>query len=429
MGKLKCGLEIHAYLVTAEKLFCRCKASRERGLEPNTLICPICTGQPGAKPMAPNSNAIEKAVQIALLLGCKVNTNIPWMRKHYDWPDLPKGYQTTMSGPHATPLGVSGNFEGISIDSMHVEEDPASWDPKNGAVDYNRSGLPLVEIVTVPDFKNADEVYVWVNKLVHALNYLKAIDTNAGIKADVNVSLVDETGKQKTERVEIKNITSIEAMKSAILFEHQRQINEGSVRETRRFDEAKGITMRMRGKEVADDYRFIVDPDLQMVVLPRSFVEKQKKLIPELPSVKLDKLIKKYKIDEKNATVLSKDIDIVLFFEDVSKHIEGKFALSWVTVELLRVLNYNNKRLGEVSISVEHFVKLLKMVRDKKITELQAKQILNKFVPTSFDPSNVEGRISGEKELEPIVKKVINDNSKAVLEFRNGDIKAFNFLI
>ena len=210
MGKLKCGLEIHAYLVTAEKLFCRCKASRERGLEPNTLICPICTGQPGAKPMAPNSNAIEKAVQIALLLGCKVNTNIPWMRKHYDWPDLPKGYQTTMSGPHATPLGVSGNFEGISIDSMHVEEDPASWDPKNGAVDYNRSGLPLVEIVTAPDFKNADEVYVWVNKLVHALNYLKAIDTNAGIKADVNVSLVLELTKKIKQAALDERIKGVE---------------------------------------------------------------------------------------------------------------------------------------------------------------------------------------------------------------------------
>jgi len=429
MVKLKCGLEIHAYLVTKEKLFCRCKASRERGLAPNTLICPTCTGMPGAKPMAPNLNAVQKAVQIALLLGCKVNSEMPWMRKHYDWPDLPKGYQNTMSGPHAVPLGVNGKFEGINIESMHMEEDPAAWDPKTGAVDYNRSGLPLVEIVTAPEFKTADEVYIWVNKLVHALSYLKAVDTNAGVKADVNVSLTEDDGKQKTNRVEVKNITSIDAMKSAIIFEFERQLKEGSVRETRRFDEVKGVTMRMRGKEQADDYRFIVDPDLKSVVLSEKFILEQKKLVPELPSAKLDKLIKKYKIDEKDASVLAKDVDIAVFFEDVAKHIDGKFALHWVTVELLRVLNYNDKKLSDVSVSVEHFVKLLKMVESEKITELQAKQILNKFVPKSFDPSNVEGKISSEKELEPIVRKVINDNSKAVLECRNGDVKAFNFLI
>ena len=429
MVKLKVGLEIHAYLSTNEKLFCRCKVSRERGLEPNIYICPICCGMPGAKPMAPNSNAIQKAIQIALILGCKINTNLPWMRKHYDWPDLPKGYQNTMSGPHATPLGVSGNFEGINIESMHLEEDPAAWDPKTGEVNYNRSGLPLVEIVTAPDFKSADEVYYWVNKLVHALSYLKSIDTNAGIKADVNVSLVDDEGKQVTQRVEIKNITSIEAMKSAVLFEHERQLKEGSVRETRRFDELKGVTMRMRGKEMEDDYRFIIDPDLSSVNIIKDFIDKQKKLVPELPLVKLSRLIKKYKISPKDAAVLSKDLDIALFFESIAKQLNGKFALPWVTVELFRVLNYNNKRFNEVSISLEHFIKLLKMVKSGKITELQAKQILNKFIPESFDPVHVEGKISSEKELEPIIKKIMVSNANVVSDYKNGDIKAFNYLI
>ena len=429
MVKLKCGLEIHTYLLTNEKLFCRCKASRVRGLEPNTLICPTCTGMPGAKPMAPNLTAVEKAVQIASMLGCKINNEMPWMRKHYDWPDLPKGYQNTMSGPHAVPLGSNGKFEGINIESMHLEEDPAAWDPKTGETDYNRSGLPLVEIVTAPDFKSADEVHTWVNKLVHALNYLKVVDSNAGVKADVNVSLVDEDGKQMTERVEIKNITSIDAMKAAILFEFERQSKEGSVRETRRYDESKGVTMRMRSKEKQDDYRFIVDPDLMSVSLTKRFIDDQKKLIPELPGVKLEKLIKKYKIDEKNALVLAKDVDIVSFFEGVAEKIEGKFALPWITVELLRVLNYNNKRLNEVSVSVEHFVKLLQLVKEKKITELQAKQILNKFVPQSFDPSKTEGKIESEKELEPIIKKVIKEHNKVVIDYINGDVKSFNYLI
>jgi len=350
MVKLKCGLEIHAYLVTNEKLFCRCKASRERGIKPNIYICPTCCGMPGAKPMAPNLTAVEKATQIAIMLGCKVNAEMPWMRKHYDWPDLPKGYQNTMSGPHAVPLGVNGKFEGITIESMHLEEDPAAWDPKTGAVDYNRSGLALVEIVTAPEFKTAEQVYEWVNKLVHALNYLKAVDTNAGVKADVNVSLTEDDGKQKTERVEIKNITSIDAMKSAVLFEFERQKKEGSVRETRRFDEVKGVTMRMRGKEMADDYRFIVDPDLMTAVLAKKFIGEQEKLVPELPSAKLDKLIKKYKIQPRDAAVLAKDIDIAIFFESVVENIDGKFALPWITVELLRVLNYNNKKMVEVNI-------------------------------------------------------------------------------
>jgi aspartyl-tRNA(Asn)/glutamyl-tRNA(Gln) amidotransferase subunit B len=429
MAKLKCGLEIHTYLLTKEKLFCNCKASRERGLEPNINICPICTGQPGAKPMSPNSVAVKLATQIALLLGCRVNELMPWMRKHYNWPDLPKGYQNTMSGPHATPLGLNGKFEGINIESMHLEEDPASWDPKSGEVDYNRSGLPLVEIVTAPDFRSADEVYIWMNKLVHALNYLKAVDTNAGVKADVNVSLTDENGKQKTQRVEIKNITSIDAMKEAVLYEIERQSKEGSVRETRRYDELKGITMRMRGKEEADDYRFIVDPDLMSVNLTKDFISKQEKLIPELPTAKLQKLIKKYKIGEKDAEVLAKDIDIAMFFEGVADKIDGKFALPWITVELLRVLNYNNKKFSQVNVTIEHFVKLLHLVKENKITELQAKQILNKFVPSSFDPSTVEGKIENEKDLEPIIKKILKENNKVVIDYVNGDVKSFNYLI
>jgi len=429
MVKLKCGLEIHAYLLTNEKLFCRCKASRERGLESNINICPTCTGQPGAKPMSPNLNAVEKAVQIASMLGCKVNSNLPWMRKHYDWPDLPKGYQNTMSGAHAVPLGINGKFENINIESMHLEEDPAAWDPKTGETDYNRSGLPLVEIVTAPEFKSADEVYHWINKLVHALNYLKAVDSNAGVKADVNVSLIDDSGKQKTERVEVKNITSIDAMKAAIIYEFERQSKEGSIRETRRYDESKGITMRMRSKEKEDDYRFIEDPDLMSVELNKNFIDNQRKLIPELPSVKLEKLIKKYKIDAKNAAILARDVDIVEFFEKVGDKIDGKFALPWITVELLRVLNYNNKKLNDVSISVEHFTKLLHMVKDKKITELQAKQILNKFVPQSFDPSKTEGKIESEKELEPIIKKILKEHEKVVIDYINGDVKSFNYLI
>src|SRR3989344_4164927 len=232
------GLEIHCYLLTREKLFCTCKASREKGLKVNTLICPICTGMPGAKPMLPNRTAVEKAVQIGLMLNCKINKELIWQRKHYDWPDMPKGYQNTLSGKYAVPVGEKGKFKGIGISSMHLEEDPASWDPETGEIDYNRSGLPLVEIITEPDFETSGEVMDWLTKLVHNLSYLKAVDANAGIKVDTNVNI-----KGKTEKVEIKNISSIEDIGKAIDYELERQGKEGNKnRETRRFDSNKGKT-------------------------------------------------------------------------------------------------------------------------------------------------------------------------------------------
>ncbi|MCX8159159.1 MAG: Asp-tRNA(Asn)/Glu-tRNA(Gln) amidotransferase subunit GatB [Candidatus Pacearchaeota archaeon] len=422
------GLEIHCYLLTKEKLFCRCKASRERGLKPNIYVCPICTGMPGAKPMAPNFEAIKKAIAIALMLGCKINNSLRWQRKHYDWPDLPKGYQNTISGAESVALGENGNLGGIRIKSMHLEEDPASWNPDNGCVDYNRSGLPLVEIITEPDFSSAEEVVNWLKILVHNLSYLKAVDSNAGIKADVNVNI-----PKKTERVEIKNINSIENIGKAIEYELKRQMLEGGkTRETRRFDEAKGKTEKMREKESAEDYRFINEPDLQEIIIEKKKIGEVKKEIPEMPEEKLKKLIKKHKIDKKNAEILTKNIDIVEFFERVAEKIDGKFALPWVTIELLRFLNYNKKTLNEVNLKVEHFVNLLKLVKDGKITELKAKEILNRFYPNSFDPNDVvkhESKITDEVEITKIAEEVLKENEGAVKDYKKGEKKAFDFLM
>ncbi len=423
--KGKIGLEIHGYLVTREKLFCSCRASREKGLKANVNVCPICVGMPGAKPKLANGEAVKKAVMIGLMLGCKINSKFVWKRKHYDWPDMPKGYQNTISGAHAEPIGIDGNFLGVRIRGMHLEEDPASWEPSSGRVDYNRSGLPLVEIITEPDFSTAIEVMNWLRKLVHYLSYLKIVDSNAGIKVDVNVSI------PPGERVEIKNINSIEDIGRAIEFEISRQRSEGSEQETRRFDSFKGMTFRMRGKEDVQDYRFISDPDLQDVFVDKKFVELLRKKIPESPDEKLEKFIKKHKIGKNDAEVLAKNIDVAEFFEEVvASGIEAGFALPWVTVELLRHLNYNKTTLDSVEIKVEHFVSLLKLVKSGKITELQGKQILNKFYPRSFDPSKkVEGRISDEKELEKIALRVIEENKKAVEDYKNGEEKSFNFLM
>src|SRR3989338_4317791 len=419
------GLEIHSYILTREKLFCDSIASREKGLKANTNICPICTGQPGAKPMLPNKAAVEKAVQIVLMLGCKINERLIWQRKHYDWPDLPKGYQNTLSGPNAFPVGINGKFMGIEIASIHLEEDPASWEPDTGCVDYNRSGLPLVEIITAPEFSTSEEVTDFLKKLIHNLDYLKSIDSNAGIKVDVNVNIPG-----KTERVEIKNINSLENIGKAIDFELERQIYEDvRARETRRFDEAKGKTVKMREKEGAADYRFISDPDLKDLILDNAFISEIKEKIPESPEIKLANMIKKFKIDKKNAEILTKNIDIAEFFEKVAERIEPKFALSWVTIELLRFLNYNKKKLNEVDLKVEHLVALLKLVKEGKITELQGKQMLNKFYPKSFMPENIEGKITDKKELERIINAVIGKNKKAVSDFKSGEQSAFNFLM
>jgi aspartyl-tRNA(Asn)/glutamyl-tRNA(Gln) amidotransferase subunit B len=430
----KIGLEIHGYILTNEKLFCRCKAVRHATLlniKPNSFVCPICTGQPGSKPMLPNAKAIEKILKIALMLNCKVNTlekgkRLVWQRKHYDWPDLPKGYQLTMSGAYSVPLAENGAFEGIRIREVHLEEDPAAWNPETGSIDYNRSGLPLVEIVTEPDFKSSEEVAEWLKKLLVTLSYIKAIDKSAGIKVDVNVSV----GK---ERVEIKNLSSIFSIKEAIDYEINRQLREEARRETRRWDESEKKTVVMRAKELAEDYRFIPDPDLPVLIITEKEVEAIKKSLPEPPAKKLEKLIKQYKINKKQADILARNLELVEFFEEVAEKIPASFALPWITIELLRVLNYNKKTLDEVSILPEHFIELLQLVKDKKITELKAKQILNDFIPSSFSVKERLGLKAVEKistdEIERICREVIKTNQKAVQDYKAGNRKAFDFLM
>lgn len=424
---LKIGLEIHGYLQTKEKLFCDCKA--EHGLKkvsPNMNICPICTGMPGAKPMLPNSEAIKKIIQIGLVLGCKINKQFLWQRKHYNWPDLPKGYQTTISGSYSIPVGENGEFFGVRIREVHLEEDPAKWDPLTGCIDYNRSGMPLVEIVTEPDFKSAEQVSLWLKKLLLSLSYVKALDKDAGIKSDVNVSL-------HGDRIEVKNVNSISSIVEAIEYEAERQKKEKPLKkETRAWIPEKGETVKMRGKEEAADYRFIPEPDLPIIKITEKEIQELKKKLPEAPSEKLNKLLKKHKVREKEAKILTKNLELVEFFEAVSEKIPVEFALPWVTVELLRVLNYNKKTLDQVEINPEHFIELLELVKQKKITELKAKKILNEFIPKSFSPAKLakeSKRITDKKQLEEIIGEVIKRNQKAVSDYKAGEDKALNFLM
>ena len=428
----KIGLEVHGYLLTEEKLFCPCKVSHGlKQAKPNTNICPICTAQPGAKPMLPNKEAVKKAIEIALILNCKVNEKFIWQRKHYDWPDLPKGYQNTISGAHAVPLGENGKFLNIRIRECHLEEDPAAWNPKTGEIDYNRSGSPLIEIVTEPDFNSSEKVVEWLRQLVITLGYIKAFDKSSGIKADVNVSLPELKG----ERIEIKNVNSLKNIQKAIEYEIQRQKKPGELakkQETRMFDEALDITKKMREKEQAQDYRFIHEPDLPVIKLEKSRIEKIKSSIPETPLQKLEKIIKKHKIDKKSAEVLTKKLEIVEFFEKVAQKANPKLALPWVTVELLSVLNYNKKELEDVQVSPEHFIELLNLLEKKQITELKAKDILRTWIPKSSSPNQEAkkySKISSEDEIKKVCKKILGENPKAVHDYKQGKQASLNFLV
>jgi len=431
---IKIGLEIHGYLQTEEKLFCKCVAGFLKGESSNTKICPICTGQPGSKPMLPNKEAMIKLVQIALILNCKINydKNLIWQRKHYSWPDLPKGYQNTISGAYSIPCAENVKFGGIRIRECHLEEDPAKWDPETGKIDYNRSGLPLIEIVTEPDFSSAEQVQDWVKKLVLTLSYIKALRKNSGIKVDTNVSTYGE-------RVEIKNINSIENIGRAIDYEIKRQIEnyekgEEQGRETRTFDEKKGITIKMRDKESAEDYRFIPDPDLPVIKLNEKEISHLKRELPETPEEKLEKLLKKFKLEKSDAEILMKNLDLVEFFEKLAEKVDTKKYVSFVTIELLRVLNYNKKTLEDedVDIRPEHLAELIEQVDKNAITVLKAKQIMNDFVPLSFSFKEKFGKEQmkiSPQQLDAICKKVISENKQVVQQIKEGKKEAINFLI
>jgi aspartyl-tRNA(Asn)/glutamyl-tRNA(Gln) amidotransferase subunit B len=446
---VKIGLEVHGYLDTREKLFCMCRTGVEEGNdEPNSRICPICTGTPGSKPMAVNLEAVRKMIQIALVFKSKINMEAVWQRKHYDWADLPKGFQTTMSGPHASVNAKGGRFKGINIWELHLEEDPAQWNPDSGRVDYNRSGLPLIEMVTAPEFSDSEQVVEWLKALVLSLSYIKAVRKNAGIKVDVNVSVGGE-------RVEMKNLNSLEKIRKAIDYEIARQTENNEkgvvqVRETRAYDESKGVTIKMRSKEDAADYRFVPCPDLAVLKVSKKMVNEIRGEMPEMPEVKLERLLKTHKVSAGDAKILTRNLELVDFFEELVNVAQGKEkikprtsadergldvkrVISWVTVELLRVLNYNKKSLedADVNIRPEHLAELIGAVEAGEITVLKGKQIMNDFVPRSFSLAEHKGEVSSidEAAVENLCQQVISENAHVVAEYKEGKAASLNFLI
>src|SRR3989344_575092 len=434
--KVKIGLEVHVYLNVEKiktKLFCPCKVNYQEA-EPNTNICPRCTGMPGAKPMLPNKEAVDRALAIALMLDCQIPTEpVLFQRKHYDWPDMPYGYQKTMSGSYSVPTGVKGEFNGVGIWQVHIEEDPAKWDPQTGRVDYNRAGVPLVEIVTAPDLKSADQARLWIRQLITTLSYIKAIQKDAGIKADVNVSI------EGHPRVEVKNVNSFKSICRAIEYELLRQqeaLKEGKqmLSETRMFHDKTQTTRHMRFKETAEEYMFIPEPDLPAILIDTTTISKIKDELPESSVKKVQRLTKEYKLSREDALVIASDLQLANLFEVLVKKVRPDIVVRWLRRDLLKYLYYDKRTLEDVNIDANSLLELLELVQEKKITDNTAKDILLKLIKGPLSPKSYVKEhglkvVNDLQVLKGVCKEVVEENERAVQDYLSGEEKALHFLM
>ena len=436
------GLEIHTELDTKTKLFCPC--STHGSEEPNTRTCPTCLGYPGSKPVL-NKKAVEFALKLCLALNCEISPELIFSRKSYFYPDMSKNYQISQ---YEIPLGKSGELKlrdgkEIGITRVHIEEDPASLIHPTGLkesqyvlVDYNRSGNPLVEIVTEPDLASPDEARDFMKQLITVLNYLEIFDINDGIiKADANVSIK----KSGYIRVEIKNVTGFKEIERALVYEVNRQKEEIKnhkkiEQETRAWDSEKGNTFSLRKKETEEDYGYIIDTDLTVVEITNKWIKEIKKEMPELAQDKVRKFVEKHKIKKEDAEILAAEKELAEMFEKVAEEINPILAAKWIRRELIRVLNYNKKELREVEIDEKHMIDLLKLVESKKITDNVASKILEKLIEKPFDVKGYvkkEGleAVSDVEELEKYCKEAIDENPQAVEDYKKGEARVLNFLI
>ncbi len=439
------GLEIHTELDTITKLFCSCtKMPRHIPDAPNTRTCETCLGMPGSKPVL-NKRAVEFALKLCLALNCDISQELIFSRKSYFYPDMSKNYQISQ---YEIPLGKSGKLklrEGkeIGIIRVHMEEDPASLIHPAGLkesqyvlVDYNRSGNPLVEIVTEPDLTSPDEARDFMKQLITVLNYLEIFDINEGIiKADVNVSIKESN----YTRVEIKNITGFKEIERALMYEVNRQKNEVKIhkkieQETRAWDSERGITFSLRKKETEEDYGYIIDTDLTIVEITDKWLKEIKKEMPELAQDKVKKFVEKHKIKKEDAEILASDKSLAELFEKAAKEVNPELAAKWIRREVVRVLNYNNKELRESGITGKLLVDLLKMIEHRKITDHTGQLIIEKLF---LKPFNVNEFIKKEKleavsdisELEKYCKEAIEENPQAIADYKKGEAKTLNFIV
>lgn len=431
------GLEIHVEMDTKTKLFCSCPTSGSE--EPNTRTCPVCLGMPGSKPVL-NRKAVEYALRLCLALGCNISDELVFSRKSYFYPDLAKNYQISQ---YEIPLGRKGllklkDGKAISITRVHMEEDPASLvhpagmkDSSYVLVDYNRSGNPLVEVVTEPDMRSPAEAREFMKQLITVLSYIGIFDENNGIiKADANVS-IKERGYT---RVEVKNITGFKEIERALNYEIRRQKHDKVVQETRAWDSNLGVTFSLRTKETEEDYGYIIDPDLTVISVSDDWVNEIKKNLPELAQDKVAKFVDKHKLKKEDAEIIAAEKELAELFEKVAEEVDPLLAAKWIRRELVRVLNYGKKALKDIELDEKNLIALLKLVEGKKITDAVGQKLMEKLVGENFDVDayvKKEGllAVSDAGELEKFCLEAIKENPKAVEDYKNGNEKALNFIV
>ncbi|MBI3582017.1 MAG: Asp-tRNA(Asn)/Glu-tRNA(Gln) amidotransferase subunit GatB [Nitrospinae bacterium] len=446
------GLEVHVQLNTASKIFCGC--STRFGDEPNANTCPICVGMPGVLPVL-NREVVEKAVRAAVATNCEVAPYSRWARKNYFYPDLPKGYQISM---YELPLAVGGRLEVVvdgkpktlRIHRIHMEEDAGKLvhgenlgDPAHSYVDLNRAGVPLIEIVSEADMRSSAEAKAYMEKLKSILEYLEVSDCNmeeGSMRVDVNIS-VRPAGQEKFgTRAEVKNMNSFRNMQKAIEYEMARQselLDEGGrvVQESRLWDANRNVTVSMRSKEEAHDYRYFPEPDLVPLLVGAEWVERAKKSLPELPDAKRQRFVSSYSIPLYDAEVLTADKPVADYFErTVQAGADPKTASNWIMTEILRVLKERGSELGRPPISPEMLAELLKMIRDGVISGKMAKDVFAEMEATGKNPADVvreKGlvQISDESAIEKSIDEILAANPEQVAGYKGGKTKLMGFFV
>jgi len=437
---VRIGVEVHVQLQTATKLFCGCP--NRFANEPNIHTCETCLGMPGSKPRV-NKKAIEYGIKVALALNCKFPKETFFSRKSYFYPDMSKNFQISQ---YEIPLCKEGylkvNGKRIRITRINLEEDPARithigtiTQAKYILVDYNRSGTPLCEVVTEPDFESPAEVRQFLQELSSMLEYMGVYDSavEGSLRVDANISI--EGGN----RVEVKNITGFRDVEKALNYEIIRQRNqtrrgEKIVRETRAWDAASGVTRSLRVKEEEEEYGYIFDTDLPLITLDEKKIEQIRKTLPEFASQKVDRYVKEFVIPRDLAVSVTTEPEIAKMFEEVVKQVSPKLAASFFAGELKKSLNYRNLRLKDTGLKASQMIKLLKMIEDKKVTERGAEMLVRDMVLQPHDPEELleakeMGRVGDESQLEKLVEEAMAENYKAVVDYRGGRGEAFEFLV
>ncbi len=442
------GLEVHAQLLTESKIFCSC--STRFGSDANTQVCPVCLGMPGVLPVL-NKKAVEYAIKTGLALNCRIASLSRFARKNYFYPDLPKGYQISQ---YELPLcedgyleiTVEGKKKKIRIKRIHLEEDAGKniHDASGYSfVDFNRTGVPLLEIVSEPDIKTPREAVLYMKKLRTILRYLGVCDGNmeqGSLRCDANVSVKPVDSAEFGVKTEIKNINSFRFVEKALEYEIKRQIKilgEGGkiIQETRLWDSQTGTTHSMRSKEEAHDYRYFPEPDLVPVIVSEEWINRIREQMPELPDQKIERFIKDYTLPEYDAEILTEEKALAEWFEEAVKHGgKPKEVSNWIMVELLRLLNEDGKEIEECPVKPEGLVELLSLIENGTINRNTAKDVFEEMYKTGRNPRSIvqeKGliQISDETAIIDTIMEVIKRNPKEVERFKAGEEKLLGFFM